>query len=192
MTAAAEDAGFEVRDVVCWLRRAGPAFILLAQRPRERTFVHTVRKYGTGGINIDATRISGKLDGHWGGDNTQSAQTQMFNDSPASPAYRTQRHVAGRWPANVCISHTARCKEVGQCKIMAGHWRSPSKPGRYDLGLADTFDTPPTVETVPVWACAPGCPAQKLGQTAHYFKTLDDIEHLVSYLASLIAPPEET
>lgn len=81
MTVAVEDAGFEIRDQIQWVYGSGfpksmdigkkledwkgwgtalkPAHepIVLARKPMTTTIAVNVEKYGTGGINIDASRV---------------------------------------------------------------------------------------------------------------------------------------
>jgi site-specific DNA-methyltransferase (adenine-specific) len=79
-----EDAGFEIRDQLMWLYRQGmpksrrlpgglgtnlkPAFepIVLARAPMPGTLAGNLERFGTGALNIDATRIdSGTPRGFW-------------------------------------------------------------------------------------------------------------------------------
>jgi site-specific DNA-methyltransferase (adenine-specific) len=75
MTCAIEDAGFEIRDTLCWLYGSGfpkslnigngwgtalkPAYepIILARKPLIGTVAANVLTHGTGGLNIDVCRI---------------------------------------------------------------------------------------------------------------------------------------
>ena len=62
-------------------------------------------KHGCGGLNIDAGRIEGTLEG----DPTRFAKTDggSFAAFKTPPVVRT----SGRWPANVALSHTPDCGE---------------------------------------------------------------------------------
>ena len=75
LTVAIEDAGWEIRDVVCWLYGSGfpkslnvgdgwgtalkPAWepVIVARKPLVGTVAANVTRYGTGAINIDGCRI---------------------------------------------------------------------------------------------------------------------------------------
>jgi site-specific DNA-methyltransferase (adenine-specific) len=75
LVAGVEDAGFEVRDQLLWVYAQGlpksarlpgglgttlkPAYepVLLARKPFEGNTIDNVERYGTGALNIDATRI---------------------------------------------------------------------------------------------------------------------------------------
>ena len=121
-----EDAGFEIRDQIMWVYGSGfpkshnighkaeewqgwgtalkPAHepIVVARKPLVGTVAANVLEHGTGGLNIDACRVQmeGKDGGTWGASNaTIDHEGRMFNRSN-NPEYRSQRHDAGRFPAN--------------------------------------------------------------------------------------------
>jgi len=108
-----EDAGWEIRDTVCWLYGSGfpkghdigncakswegystalkPAWepILVAQKPRRGTFAKNAMRFGCGGLNVGGCRIEST------GGTGQSHQA----------AYPL--HEDGRWPANVMLDEEA-------------------------------------------------------------------------------------
>lgn len=103
LVAGIEDAGFEVRDQLLWLYANGvpksrsrpdgtstclkPAYepILLARKPLIGTLEANLALHGTGALQIDAARVPRR-----GGER-------------------------GFWPANVTLSHGARC-QPGRCQ----------------------------------------------------------------------------
>ena len=116
MACAVEDAGFEIRDMVCWLHSQGfpkskndgalgtalkPAVepLVLAQKPREGTYAGNHAKHGCGYLNIDEARVPvptgdiatkrSSFDGHY----------NMFGYGGKFP--KTAHEAGGRWPANV-------------------------------------------------------------------------------------------
>lgn len=146
---ALEDAGFEVRDVVTHLFGSGfpkshnlekstdgiakgqgtalkPAsehWILIRKPCSEKTVAANVLKHGTGGLNIDASRISA-------GDekiasplkcstNKHEGYKRPWNDDPEARARADAQKVIagekaqkiGRFPANLVFSHTTHCTE---------------------------------------------------------------------------------
>lgn len=136
---ALENAGFEVRDVVThlfgsgfpkslnvekagagsqwqgWgtaLKPASEHWILVRKPLSEKTVASNVLKHGTGGINIDASRISspdaqeGRLR-HGGGKKLVYGD---YNQAVKNPA------PAGRFPANLVLSHSPHCTD-DQCDI---------------------------------------------------------------------------
>lgn len=119
MACAIEDAGFEIRDTICWLYATGfpkshnlhgdwegfgtalkPAFepIILARKPLVGTVAANVLKHGTGGINIDACRVATQAGDYADGGRNN---TVAFRSSPTGHQDRTEQHPLGRWPANV-------------------------------------------------------------------------------------------
>lgn len=110
---AIEDAGFEIRDQIQWLFGSGfpkshnlkevqegfgtalkPANepICLARKPiSEKTIAANVRRWGTGGINVDGCRVS----------------------TNGSVVCKTS---LGRFPANLIFSHTEDCTD-DQCSL---------------------------------------------------------------------------
>jgi site-specific DNA-methyltransferase (adenine-specific) len=124
---ALEDAGFEIRDTLCWLYGSGfpksknldgewdgwgtalkPAWepIVLARKPlSEPTVAANVLRWGTGGLNIDGCRIEGPDgDGHWSGDDGSDATSRPGYDGGFT---RGGHKALGRWPANVALDEEA-------------------------------------------------------------------------------------
>lgn len=90
-----------------WGTALKPAYepIVLARKPLIGTVAENVRAWGTGSLNIDATRIEGAPgDGHWSGDDGSDATSKPGYES----GFTTGGHRAsGRWPANVCLDESA-------------------------------------------------------------------------------------
>ena len=109
-----EEAGLEIRDTLMWIQGQGfpsapalpkglgvrlkPAYepILLARRPiDDGTLEQNLARYGTGAMNIDATRIA-----------------LTSQDCPSEGHAHGRRITAserGRWPANLLLSHGHKC-----------------------------------------------------------------------------------
>ena len=91
-----------------WGTALKPAFepIVLARKPlAEKTVARNVLAYGTGAINIDATRIGAQQ-----GDDLFRSRVSGFSDSPVYGKGVTgmrEAPVAGRWPANVLLDQHA-------------------------------------------------------------------------------------
>jgi site-specific DNA-methyltransferase (adenine-specific) len=132
---AIEDAGFEVRDTLCWLYGSGfpkslnigdgwgtalkPAWepIVLARKPLAGTVAANVQQFGTGALNIDAGRI--------GMDdvtiNTFDDGAKPFGGGAGHPY--TSRQSVGRWPANVALDPEAAAlldAQVGESTSTGG------------------------------------------------------------------------
>lgn len=129
MAVAIEDAGFEIRDQIMWLYGTGmpksynikdkvegydgwgsslkPAVepICLARKPlSENTIVKNVLKWGTGAININATRVpvSDNDDPRLGGNGSWSTDKMAKNVYGEYEGKDVSSSPLGRWPANIC------------------------------------------------------------------------------------------
>lgn len=124
LVVAIEDAGFEIRDQIQWLYGSGfpkshnlkdehkgfgtalkPANepICLARKPlSESTVAENVERWGTGAINIDASRIGTEtISTHGGGDKLSGMKG---NGNSGIGEYREHQ---GRWPANIILDEAA-------------------------------------------------------------------------------------
>jgi site-specific DNA-methyltransferase (adenine-specific) len=175
MTVAIEDAGFEVRDMIAWISNKtfpkshnvekatgssdwagwGTALkpslepVVMARKPLIGTVAENVLAYGTGGLNIDGTRIG-----------TETITINTF-DNGAKPwgnakgDQYTSRESKGRWPSNVMLDEfTARLVDeqsgivkgatsnstAGQDNEIFGKFGGlEKKPSYNDLGGASRF-----------------------------------------------------
>lgn len=146
-----------------WGTALKPAFepVVMARKPLIGTVVKNILTYGTGGINIDDSRI-----GSSGG--TQASQT--FPNSETVSAYGNglngnKKPVPtgeGRWPANVMFAHTVECVQISEGtiesvpaeEVSGGIWKeSTGKPA------GPTYN-----ETPAVWECPEWCPVWELDQ----------------------------
>jgi site-specific DNA-methyltransferase (adenine-specific) len=134
---ALENAGFEIRDVITHLfgtgfpksktdksgmppgqgtaLKPGAEHWILCRKPLASTVAANVAQYGTGGLNIDATRIGTEMIvAHGGG----RSGDRVYGNGAGIPAIAagSNPHV-GRWPANVTLQHDPRCFrcEGGAC-----------------------------------------------------------------------------
>ncbi len=190
-TLALRLAGFEIRDTLIWHYGQGmpksrnlgrqlgdssgtavgsalkPSYepIIVARRPLEPglSLTANARKWGTGGINIDATRIG---------------TTQTSASGPP-----------GRWPTNALFSHTEACRLLG-CEEVASCAHAPGQRmsgyGRFGGGkvVADGESFAPGRETAERWACAPGCPVAALNEQqgnmpSRYFETFSALDEVL-------------
>lgn len=120
LTVAIEDAGWAIRDVVCWLYGSGfpkslnvgggwgtalkPAWepVIVARKPLDGTVAANVTRYGTGALNIDGCRVEGDFNA------SEQYQYQGHNGVALGAASIRLRKSGGgavsplgRWPANV-------------------------------------------------------------------------------------------
>jgi site-specific DNA-methyltransferase (adenine-specific) len=123
MTVAIEDAGFEVRDMIAWISNKtfpkshnvekatgsadwagwGTALkpslepIVMARKPLIGTVAENVLLHGTGGLNIDATRV-GTEERHNSSAGNNDREKWRMNTGEFEG-----RTVSGRWPSNVML-----------------------------------------------------------------------------------------
>lgn len=173
---AIEDAGFEIRDTLQWLRGRGypksraslkPCSepILLARRPLEGKLDDNEQIHGTGALNIEGCRVG------------------TSKQIPASPRKVPHSRRAfgemgsgvdgtgfdaslGRYPSNVVLSHLPECERVGTRRVKTGTASPKSqgvdskyfggtgtKPRGFEMGYGEKDGR----EQMEDWNCAPGC-----------------------------------
>ncbi len=137
-----------------------PSFepIILAMKPLEKglTYAQNARKWGVAGLNIDAGRIGDEIIPE-----TLRGKSVVTNfmSGGSTPEHK------GRWPANVILSHSPDCVQVGtqqineNVKVRQGSvrhksiWNSTDGDGRV-MNAPDNYGQ----ETIDVYACVPNCP----------------------------------
>jgi site-specific DNA-methyltransferase (adenine-specific) len=119
-------AGFEIRDSIAWLYGSGfpkslnltddwqgwgtalkPALepIVVARKPRtEGTIAANVNKWGTGALNIDASRIKGLTEKelNWTPQRQHSENPIQFGGAKSGDVVSMYK-AEGRWPANLIL-----------------------------------------------------------------------------------------
>lgn len=161
-----------------WGTALKPAWepIIVAMKPLDGTFANNALEHGVAGLWIDGARIAtgedcGRPQGtmpqlmDWGNKSNGDGET-----------YRTEGHPAGRWPANLILSHHPDCQRVGtrQVKNKSGSvaGTEPSHTGdentacygEYKRVAFDRHADPDGLETVEDWDCHPDCPVRLLGE----------------------------
>lgn len=147
--------------------------IVLARKPLSGTVAANLLAHGTGALNIDGCRIGTASPGPG---TTSPSSVGGARGSMAGQMERvTYDGSAGRWPANMLLSHTEHCRLVGVATVRAnGHFPSRRGPSGYGSasdsgagglkgqdGLDDyRFDG----ESVERWDCAPDCPVALLDE----------------------------
>ena len=151
MAVAIEDAGFEIRDMIEWVYGSGfpkslnihkqnglcpegwgtalkPAHepICMARKPlAEKTVAENVLKYGTGGINIDESRVGTE-------ENTSrtNGKTAIWADKGMN-SEQGGGHSQGRFPANLIHDNS---EEVRECfpETKSGAMNSIAKANQYN------------------------------------------------------------
>lgn len=159
LAVAVEDAGFEIRDSIAWLYGQGfpkslniekatgdsqwagwgtslkPSFepIVMARKPLEGTVADTVQKYGTGGLNIEGTRV---------GDDVFVINTFDNGAKPwggASGEAYTSRQQQGRWMGNVAMDESVETSlgDISRFFFVA----KANKKDRNEGGVTNTHPT---------------------------------------------------
>jgi hypothetical protein len=147
---------------------------LLFRKPFPGTLADNVLEHGTGGLNIDATRVrhasKADFDTHKKGvdsirEKGGSRDKSWKNSSDLSGANEVQ--TAGRWPANCLLEHAAGCQKVGT-KEIEPHPQGPDRFQKTSGGdFSDAYgnqlaDTAP--EVMPEWSCVDGCPVREMNE----------------------------
>jgi site-specific DNA-methyltransferase (adenine-specific) len=175
--------------------------ITIARKPlSEGTVAKNVLVHGTGGLNIDASRISSGADYHDVATTVRYGQTAMaymgsLQTRPwvlaamaiGKPVKESAPAVGGRWPANLILSHLPTCQCMGTKDIPASP-PTPSgmdrmnaalavqgyRPNEYQKGTPvppKDRRNPDGTETVPVWQCVAGCPVAALDEQSGILKS---------------------
>jgi site-specific DNA-methyltransferase (adenine-specific) len=192
MASAAEDAGFEVRDQILWLYGQGfpkslnvekatesaqwsgwgtclkPAVepIVLARKPlSEPTVAKNVLKWGVGALNIDGCRITptGESKEREGEATCNKRYTGAGSTNFAITPGVRGGSPAGRFPANVILSHHPACVETDEVVADPGYainrFTDGAKP--FGGGAGHEYES----ESVAggqrkIWLCHPDCPVR--------------------------------
>jgi len=155
--------------------------ITVARKPLAGSVAANTLKFGTGGINIDGTRLS-----YLGDADAESATPQgrctakvgalaggTQHDGDRSDFVRPAQK--GRWPANLILQHLSGCRCTGTASL-TGIRRDTRPEG--DGGREDTtqwryrptdatrrgYANEDGVEQVASWHCEPGCPVKDLDE----------------------------
>lgn len=159
-----------------WGTALKPSFepIVLARKPLgKRNVAENVLEYGTGALNIDATRIA-----------TDSRPLRELDPKPEAngPVFMGRREAGhgfdggskavgetslGRWPANCVLIHSEGCRQVGQTEVkgrVINRWTDGAKPFGGGAGHPYSTEQFAETDTVGVWACVETCPVRLLDE----------------------------
>ncbi len=131
--------------------------IVFARKPLSGTVAATVLEHGTGALNIDGCRVDvssadretweragGWMSAGYVGEPSTSLSGGVDGSLNRADANRND-DARGRWPANVVLSHSPGCREVGKAE----------HPG---------FRGEDGTETVAAWGCVEGCAVRMLDE----------------------------
>jgi DNA modification methylase len=149
--------------------------IVLARKPvSERSIAANVLRWGTGAINVDGCRIGTD----WGTDPTRRGWQgrHLRHEGGAVPFVDynkelSQPHEAGRWPANVLLSHAEECRPVGTHTVRSGARDGSDRRGGFgNVGASDVGSTAPSPlapdgrELIVTWECVEDCAVRQLDE----------------------------
>lgn len=154
-----------------------PAYepIIIFRVPRGKaSFIDLATTYGTGALNIDAARIPTGVNDVIP-QVTQGAKDRIYGNGQGmrSESGLSNPHDAGRFPANVILTHSPDCQFIGHKTIKGdGGAEIKSNPsGDYDGvyghvrgGITRRVQDSDGNETVEAWDCAPGCPVREINE----------------------------
>ncbi len=166
-----------------WGTALKPAWepIILCRKPlSEKNVAANVLKHGTGGLNIDGSRIGCEKVG-WGGGGSHLYEGGLNREGGLA------RPATGRWPANVLLSHSDGCELVGEKRVKGNPGGTP-QPVKTSKGFSGgSFGNPEALrpdgheksdaikpnhadadglETVDDWRCVEGCAVRLLDEQA--------------------------
>lgn len=142
--------------------------VTVARKPMSTsTVASSVLATGTGGLNIDASRIGSGTGGEAPA-YVPNKKNAVFGVGMGGGEWDSTK---GRWPTNLVLEHMSGCVQEGTHEVHS------SKAGARNTALGimndDSWKPSPTadkrgyldadgMETVPLWHCATGCPVAEL------------------------------
>lgn len=150
--------------------------IILARKPLTGTVAANVLTHGTGAINVDGCRIAFCCPADEQESKHKNRHGEFFASAPrknivygADAREQGNYDAPGRWPANVALSHTGRCRQTGAARIRSdGH--HPARRGAGRLGTAghkgqhSLAERSSEGEHVERWECPADCPVRMLDE----------------------------
>jgi site-specific DNA-methyltransferase (adenine-specific) len=116
MAVRIEDAGFEIRDQIMWIygnkkqKETNHEPIVMARKPlSEKSIAENVLEHGTGGINIDDSRIQGiKRTPGYKNPGSKYEESGAWNEYYGNSAIQREVDITeGRFPANIILDEEA-------------------------------------------------------------------------------------
>lgn len=153
------------------LKPASEHWILVRKPLSESTVAKNVLKYGTGALNIDASRIEGVPRTTHKDGNMLAKPDCIFNSSNPEDYLGIRReNPTGRFPANLILSHNEDCELVGVKEMKSGTTNSRTEkttglfnPGTHEKKI-NSWINENGKETVEAWQCTEGCAVKMLDE----------------------------
>lgn len=140
----------------------------LFRKPLMGSVAENVLAHGTGAINIDGCRIEAVGGITPGGSHTGK---DPFHQGGHDVRVRTPEHQKGRWPANLVLSHSEDCQQVGTRRVKANtegagklwcHYRDDTED--HAQARTSRLGDEDGMETIEEWACTDDCPVRMLNE----------------------------
>lgn len=155
------------------LKPASEHWLLVRKPISEDTVAKNVIKFGTGGINIDVSRI-GTHDNLNGGAYSIESERNPTSYLLGSTG-KEYKAPSGRFPSNLLLSHNSDCVEVGVKKVKGGSgWSKTGSKESENTSMngknydrepkPDNFVNPDGTETIAAFECTEGCPIKLLDE----------------------------
>lgn len=143
------------------LRPAHEPIILARKTTGFNTTVANVLEWGTGALNVDACRTAVSDASYDRAHGRGRADRSDYRVTAGSA------NDLGRWPTNVVLVHGPECVQTGTRTIrnLSGSVAGDEPSALIDAVYAERKRVPYVAretETVPVWACQPGCPVAEM------------------------------
>lgn len=175
-----EDIGFIIKDSISYFfaenEEVKQDVICLAMKPlSEKNFAENVMKWGTGGLNIDKSRIGNEAI------SVHNAPKGTFaGGKPERGSETIYREHEGRYPANFIIHKDVAPILDGQSGILsAGHWSKTKTTGFGEFGNGKS-------EYLGVGK------KSQTGGASRYFYNAKSYKDLLRYITILGLPPKES
>lgn len=143
--------------------------IVMARKPLSgKTVAANVLVYGTGGLNIDGTRVPTADRWEATGRRSDAGSSLAGSVDGSLNVSVSSTHEGGRWPANILLTHTPDCCPLGVKQVKGNTGGTGNNPGsvygaRSNIGVkVHGYTDDHGMETVESWDCAPGCPVAEL------------------------------
>lgn len=149
-----------------------PSFepIIWAVKPPEGAWIDNVLKYGTGAVNVDECRVgtdSEELEkARCNFEKNQTHKKTNTGQNFLASDKLIATHGKGRYPANLLLSHTPDCREVGTKRVKAGGGK-PERGNIFKGGGKSpmwNYADPDGYETISAWECVEDCPVRLLDE----------------------------
>ena len=143
--------------------------ILVARKPlSEKNVALNVLKHGTGGINIDASRI-GSEERTYKGMSANVPDVGTFRDDAWVPK-DIEVTVSGRFPTNVLFQHADSCMLVGEVEDSYVINKTEDWTGFGQVERPDYKSSGQTAK-IEVYECVEGCPVAELDKQSGFSST---------------------